>query len=548
MLDENFLMAIASIVAFLIGEYAEGVAVMLFFGVGELTEDYAINKSKKSISLLLDLKPDIAFVKEGGKIVEKDPSEVKLDDIVVVKAGEKIPLDGIVIKGRTSVDNSMLTGESLPVSVEEGSDVFSGTINVDGLVEIKVTEEFSNSAVSKIMQMVEKANDNKAKTERFITKFAKVYTPIVVILAALIAFVPVLFFGEELSKWLYRGSVFLVVSCPCALVISVPLGYFGGIGGAAKNGVLVKGGQFFEVLKHTKTIIFDKTGTLTKGNFEVDEIIIEENADKEEMIKMMAHIESTSNHPIAKALVRTYKGEIDPSLVSDIKEIPGKGIEGRYLDKYIKIGKYLEEGRYSDKIGTLLYLLVDDTFQATFVINDQIKDETEKGLAELRKLGVSKFIMLTGDRKNIAEHIGAKLGIDKVYSELMPEDKLKILEEYLETDDNVAFVGDGINDAPVLSRADIGISMSNLGSDIAIESSDLVLMNDEITGIVSAIKVSKYTSKIIWQNIIFALGVKIFIMILGALGIASLWLAILGDVGLAFLAILNSGRTVLKKY
>ncbi len=548
MFDENFLMSIASIVAFLIGEYAEGVAVMLFYGVGELTEDYAINKSKKSISLLLDLKPDFAFVKEGNELIKKDPSDVKIGDIVVVKAGEKIPVDGIIIKGNTTVDNSMLTGESLPVYVEEGSNVFSGTINVDGLVEIKVTEEFSNSAVSKIMEMVAKANDNKAKTERFITKFAKVYTPIVVVLVALIAIIPVVFLGEELSKWLYRGSVFLVVSCPCALVISVPLGYFGGIGGAAKNGVLVKGGQYFEVLKQTKTIIFDKTGTLTKGNFEVDEIIFEENVDQNEVLKIMAHIESTSNHPIAKAIVKKYKGEIDSSLVSDIKEIAGKGIEGKYLDKYVQIGKYLDDERYADRVGTLLYLLVDGNLQATFVINDQIKDETEKGLSELRKLGINTFVMLTGDRKNIAENIGNKLGIDKVYSELMPQDKLKILEDYLKTNENVVFVGDGINDAPVLSRADIGVSMSNLGSDIAIESSDVVLMNDEITGIVSAIKVSKYTSKIIWQNIIVALSVKIFIMILGALGIASLWLAILGDVGLAFLAILNSGRTVLRKY
>ena len=553
MLDENFLMAIASIVAFLIGEYAEGVAVMLFYAVGHITEEYAINRSKKSISSLLDLRPDFANVMRQGKLVQLSPNQVEIDEIIVIKPGEKVPLDGIVVKGSTSIDTAMLTGESLPVNVDVDAEVYSGTINIDGVIEVKVLRLFNESAVSKILSMVQKANENKATTEKFITKFAKVYTPLVVVGAVLISIVPPLVFGQLFSTWLYRGAIFLVVSCPCALVISVPLGYFGGIGGAAKKGILVKGGQFLEVMKRTKTIVFDKTGTLTKGNFTVDAIDVLSDLDKDEILEYAACVESYSNHPIAKAIVKYYDKPVDTDQVKDVKEIPGKGLQARLNEQVVLIGNdaLLKLNGIDvpnhEMIGTTLYLAVDGNIKGIIHINDEIKDFTIEGLKELRELGVERFVMLTGDRQPIAEKIAERLSIDEVHSELLPGDKLTILENILREDSDVVFVGDGINDAPVLTRADAGIAMGSLGSDVAVESSDIVLMTDEVTAVADSIRVSRYTSKIITQNIVFALSIKIIIMVLGSLGLAELWAAIFGDVGVAFIAILNSGRAINSK-
>ena len=552
MLDENFLMAIASIVAFGIGEYAEGVAVMLFYAVGQLTEEYAINRSKRSISKLLDLRPDFANIKTKDGIKKVDPSQVSIGDIIVVKPGERIPLDGIIISGDTLIDSAMLTGESLPAVAGIDSEVYSGTINMNAVIEIKVIKLFADSAVSKILSMVQKANENKAVTEKFITKFAKVYTPLVVVGAVLLAIVPPLIFGQSFDTWIYRGAIFLVVSCPCALVISVPLGYFGGIGGAAKKGILVKGGQYLEVLKSAKTIVFDKTGTLTKGNFTVNDIEVLGEYTEEEILKISAHIEHYSNHPIAKAIVKAY-GHSILEVVSDVEEVAGKGIKAVYKQKKVMIGNDSLMTDHNivvpenNTVGTTLYLSINSQLVGIIHINDEIKEHTIEGLKQLKDLGVERFVMLTGDRKHIADTIGQKLGIDEIHSELLPGDKLDVLESLLSDDDKVVFVGDGINDAPVLTRADVGIAMGNLGSDVAIESSDIVLMTDEITAVADGIKVSRYTSHIIWQNIILALGIKIIIMILGALGFASLWMAIFGDVGVAFLAILNSGRAIYSK-
>jgi Cd2+/Zn2+-exporting ATPase len=553
MLDENFLMSIASLVAFGIGEYAEGVAVMLFYAVGQLTEEYAINRSKRSISSILDLRPDFANIKTGNGIKKVDPSSVQLGDVIVVKPGERVPLDGVILKGTTQIDSAMLTGESLPVEATINTEVYSGTINMSAVIEVEVTRMFADSAVSKILSMVQRANDNKAPTEKFITKFAKVYTPIVVIGAVLIAIVPPLLLGQSFDTWMYRGAIFLVVSCPCALVISVPLGYFGGIGGAARKGILVKGGQFLEVLKKTETIVFDKTGTLTKGNFSVESIDVLGKLSEADILKYSAHIESLSNHPIAVAIVKAYDGKVDESQVHDVKEIAGKGLIATFNNQDVCIGNdaLMKELNISlpehETIGTTLYLSVNGTLEGILHINDEIKEKTLEGLKQLKSLGVKKFVMLTGDRAKIANSVGSKLGIDEIHSELLPEDKLSILESILETDKNVVFIGDGINDAPVLTRADAGIAMGNLGSDVAIESSDVVLMTDEVTAVADGIRVSRFTSKIILQNIIFALGVKILIMILGTMGMATLWMAIFGDVGVAFIAILNSGRAIYSK-
>jgi Cd2+/Zn2+-exporting ATPase len=553
MLDENFLMAIASIVAFAIGEYAEAVAVMLFYRVGGITEDYALTRSKHSISELLNLKPDFANLKTLSGTKKVDPNSVQVGDIIVVKPGEKIPLDGLVQSGHSIIDAAMLTGESLPVDVKEGSEVYSGTINMNGVIEVLVSKPFSESTVSKILSMVQKANDNKAVTEKFITKFAKVYTPMVVVGATLLAVIPPLFFGGSFETWLYRGAIFLVVSCPCALVISVPLGYFGGIGGAARRGILVKGGHFLDSLKNASTIVFDKTGTLTKGNFKLESIETFENTSEEEIKRLSAHLESLSNHPIAKAVVEAYDGTIDENLVSEVKEVPGKGLLGRVDGDMLAIGNdaLMKDQEVavptSDSIGTILYLSKNKVLIGVLSINDEIKDKTIEGLQALRKLGVKKFVMLTGDRKNIAEAVGKKLDIDEVYSELLPGDKLEKLESLLKDNEKVVFVGDGINDAPVITRADVGIAMGNLGSDVAIESSDIVLMKDEITTVADGVKVARFTSNIIWQNIILALTLKGVIMILGAIGLAELWVAVIGDVGVAFVAILNSSRAIYAK-
>jgi Cd2+/Zn2+-exporting ATPase len=553
MLDENFLMALATIVAFAIGEYAEGVAVMLFYRVGQLTEDYALNRSKSNISKLLDLKPDMARIVRPDGFKEVHPEVVVIDQILSVRPGEKIPLDGEIIKGETSLDTAMLTGESLPRSVEVGDEVLAGTVNLEGVIEIRVTKSYDDSAVSKILNLVREANSNKAVTEKFITKFAKVYTPMVVVAATLLALVPPLLFGQSFDTWLYRGAIFLVVSCPCALVISIPLGYFGGLGGAARKGVLIKGGHYLEVLKKSKTLILDKTGTLTKGNFKLKDVDLHGAYSKDEILVIAAHIEAYSNHPIAKAVVEAYGHAVDMELATNIKEIPGKGLEGNFKDHKVVIGnkslmtlKNYEIPKEKTQ-GTVLYVGVDHKVVAVLLIEDEIKDHSLEGINRLKKLGFDRIVMLTGDQQSIADQVAGELGIDEVYGELLPEDKLKHVEDIIEESSPVMFVGDGINDAPVLTRADVGISMGQLGSDVAIESSDVVLMQDEITKVADAVSGARFTSNIIWQNIVLALGVKAIIMVLGAIGIANLWIAVFGDVGVAFLAILNAGRAIYQK-
>lgn len=553
MMDENFLMALATLVAFAIGEYAEGVAVMLFYRVGMLTEDYALNRSKSNISKLLDLKPDLARLKTDQGLVEVHPEHVDVESILIVRPGEKIPLDGQIILGASSLDTAMLTGESLPRSVEVGDEVLAGTVNLEGVIEIKVLKSYDDSAVSKILNLVREANSNKAVTEKFITKFAKIYTPLVVVAAALLALIPPVFFGQSLDTWLYRGAIFLVVSCPCALVISIPLGYFGGLGGAARKGILIKGGHYLEVLKKAKTLVVDKTGTLTKGNFKLKEIDLLSAYTEAEILKIAAHIESFSNHPIARAVVEAYGQALTIEDVTQIKEIPGKGVQGMYEDKLVVIGnkRLMEMMAYDlpdhDNKGTVLYVAIEGHVAGILWIEDEIKDHSLEGIKALKALGFDRIVMLTGDQSKIANQVGQALGIDEVYGELLPEDKLSHVERIIDESSPVVFVGDGINDAPVLTRADVGISMGQLGSDVAIESSDVVLMQDEMTKVADAVRGARFTSSIIWQNIILALGVKLVIMVLGAMGIANLWIAVFGDVGVAFLAILNAGRAIYQK-
>ncbi len=552
MLDENFLMGIASIVAFAIGEYAEGVAVMLFYQVGQMAEHYALNRSKKSISALLDIKPVFANIKTPFGVKKVNPEDVGIGSIIVVKAGEKIPLDGTVISGNSSLDTSAITGESMPAAVETDSVVYSGSINLSAVIEIRVEKDYENSTVSKILELVEKTNQNKAKTEKFITKFAKVYTPIVVLAAVLIAVFPPLLTADPFSKWIYRAAIFLVVSCPCALVISVPLGYFGGIGGAAKAGILIKGGNYLEVLKDVGAVVFDKTGTLTKGNFTINHIEALNGYTEEEILCISAHLERFSNHPIAKAISDKYSGAMDEGDVQDIKELPGKGVEGAYRGRHVIIGNQAMMAEYGIKVpdhgrlGTILFVAENKVVTGLLSITDEIKEGAAKGIQELKDAGIDQVVMLTGDRDNIAQSIAAKLGITRVYSQLLPHEKVEKLEEVIENTGkkHVVFVGDGINDAPVLSRADAGIAMGALGSDIAVEAADVVLMTDEITKVAEGIRISKFTSRIIWQNIVLALGVKAAVMILGVMGIANLWIAVFGDVGVAILAIINSGRAI----
>lgn len=552
MLDENFLMGIASIVAFAIGEYAEGVAVMLFYQVGQMAEHYALNRSKKSISALLDIKPVFANIKTPFGVKKTNPENVNINDIIVVKAGEKIPLDGTVISGSSSLDTSAITGESMPAAVDMDSVVYSGSINLSAVIEIRVEKDYENSTVSKILELVEKTNQNKAKTEKFITKFAKVYTPIVVVAAVLIAVFPPLLMAEPFSKWIYRAAIFLVVSCPCALVISVPLGYFGGIGGAAKAGILIKGGNYLEVLKNVGAVVFDKTGTLTRGNFTINHIEALNGYTKDEILCISAHLERFSNHPIAKAISDKYSGTIDECDVQDIKELPGKGVDGIYRGRHVSIGNQAMMAEYGVPVpdhnqqGTILFVAENKVVTGIISITDEIKKGAAKGIQELKEAGIDQMVMLTGDRDNITQSIAGKLGITRVYSQLLPHEKVDKLEEVIENTGkkHVVFVGDGINDAPVLSRADVGIAMGALGSDIAIEAADVVLMTDEITKVAEVIRISRFTSRIIWQNIVLALGVKAVIMILGVMGIANLWIAVFGDVGVAFLAIINSGRAI----
>jgi Cd2+/Zn2+-exporting ATPase len=552
--DENFLMSIATIGAFSIKQFPEGVAVMLFYQVGELFQDIAVNRSRKSISSLMDIRPDFANVKLGDEIKKVTPEEVKIGDFIIVKPGEKIPLDGTIVEGKSMLDTSALTGESVPRNAAVGDDILGGFINKNGVLTIKVTKEFGESTVAKILDLVENASSKKAPTENFITKFARYYTPIVVISAALLAFIPpLLISGASFSNWIYRALVFLVVSCPCALVVSIPLGFFGGIGGASKNGILVKGGNYLEALNNVEMVIFDKTGTLTKGVFKVTEINALNNMSKEEILEYAAFAESYSNHPIATSILNAYKKEINKNIMENYEEISGHGVRVVVEGKEVLCGnvKLMDREKifYSkvDTFGTVVHVAIDKKYLGYIVISDEIKKDSEKAIQGLKRAGVKKTIMLTGDNKAVGLKVGQELGLDEVYSELLPHEKvekLEMIDKQKSLKGKVIFVGDGINDAPVLARADIGIAMGGVGSDAAIEAADVVIMTDEPSKIVTAIKIAKRTKSIVMQNIVFALGVKILILILGALGIANMWEAVFGDVGVAVIAILNSMRAL----
>lgn len=551
--DENFLMSIATIGAFFIGEYPEGVAVMLFYQVGELFQSYAVGKSRKSIASLMDIRPDYANVKKGDELVKVDPDEVQIGDIIIIKAGEKIPLDGKVIEGSSMIDTSALTGESVPREVEVGSDILSGCININGVITAEVTKEFGESTVSKILDLVENASSKKSNSEQFITKFARYYTPVVVIIAVFLAIIPPLVIdGATFSDWIYRALAFLVVSCPCALVISIPLSFFGGIGGASKKGVLVKGSNYLEALAETEIVVFDKTGTLTKGVFNVQEIH-PEGVFKEELLELTAHAESYSNHPISLSLKRAYSKEIDNGRISDVEEISGHGViatvDGKkVMAGNIKLMKMMDIPYFKGElIGTIVHVAVNNKYIGYIVIADEVKEDSAQAIKELKAANIKQTVMLTGDNKSIGSKVAKELGLDKVYAELLPADKVEKLEELFSQKSKkgkLAFVGDGINDAPVLARADIGIAMGGLGSDAAIEAADVVIMTDEPSKIATTMKISKKTLKIAHQNIVFAIGIKIIVLILSAFGITTMWAAIFADVGVTIIAVLNAFRAL----
>lgn len=551
--DENFLMSIATIGAFFIGEYPEGVAVMLFYQVGELFQSYAVGKSRKSIASLMDIRPDYANVKKGDELVKVDPDEVQIGDIIVIKAGEKIPLDGKVIEGSSMIDTSALTGESVPREVEVGSDILSGCININGVITAEVTKEFGESTVSKILDLVENASSKKSNSEQFITKFARYYTPVVVIIAVFLAIIPPLVIdGATFSDWIYRALAFLVVSCPCALVISIPLSFFGGIGGASKKGILVKGSNYLEALAETEIVVFDKTGTLTKGVFNVQEIH-PEGVSKEELLELTAYVESYSNHPISLSLKRAYGKEIDNGRISDVEEISGHGViatvDGKkVMAGNIKLMKMMDIPYFKGElIGTAVHVAVNNKYIGYIVIADEVKEDSAQAIKELKAANIKQIVMLTGDNKSVGSKVAKELGVDKVYAELLPADKVEKLEELFSqksTKGKLAFVGDGINDAPVLARADIGIAMGGLGSDAAIEAADIVIMTDEPSKIATAMKISKKTLKIAHQNIVFAIGIKIIVLILSAFGITTMWAAIFADVGVTIIAVLNAFRAL----
>lgn len=551
--DENFLMSIATIGAFFIGEYPEGVAVMLFYQVGELFQSYAVGKSRKSIASLMDIRPDYANVKKGDELVKVDPDEVQIGDIIVIKAGEKIPLDGKVIEGSSMIDTSALTGESVPREVEVGSDILSGCININGVITAEVTKEFGESTVSKILDLVENASSKKSNSEQFITKFARYYTPVVVIIAVFLAIIPPLVIdGATFSDWIYRALAFLVVSCPCAIVISIPLSFFGGIGGASKKGVLVKGSNYLEALAETEIVVFDKTGTLTKGVFNVQEIH-PEGVSKEELLELTAHAESYSNHPISLSLKRAYSKEIDNGRISDVEEISGHGViatvDGKkVMAGNIKLMKMMDIPYFKGElIGTIVHVAVNNKYIGYIVIADEVKEDSAQAIKELKAANIKQTVMLTGDNKSIGSKVAKELGLDKVYAELLPADKVEKLEELFSQKSKkgkLAFVGDGINDAPVLARADIGIAMGGLGSDAAIEAADVVIMTDEPSKIATTMKISKKTLKIAHQNIVFAIGIKIIVLILSAFGITTMWAAIFADVGVTIIAVLNAFRAL----
>ena len=550
--DENFLMTVATVGAFGIGEFPEAVAVMLFYQVGELFQSYAVDKSRKSIASLMDIRPDYANIEKDGKVLKVDPDDVKIGDIIIIKPGEKVPLDGIVIEGNTSLDTKALTGESLPREVTPGDEILSGSINISGLVKVKVSKEYGESTVSKILDLVENASSKKSKSENFITKFAQYYTPIVVIIAVLLVVVPVIFFGGEFSDWIYRALSFLVVSCPCALVISIPLSFFGGIGGASKMGILIKGSNYLEAIASTEIIVFDKTGTLTEGIFEVQKVNAKD-IDENDLIETAAYAECYSNHPISISVKRAYGKQIDKSKIKSTEELSGRGIVAIINGKNVLVGneKLLNENNIefekNNDIGTILYVAIDKKYVGNIVIADKIKEDAKDSIMSLKKSNIKQAVMLTGDRKAVGENVAGILGIDKVYTELLPDGKVEKVEELLKEKSEkgkLAFVGDGINDAPVLALADIGIAMGGLGADSAIEAADIVLMTDEPSKIVDTIKLSKKTMKIVKENIIFAISIKVLVLILSAIGISTMWEAVFADVGVSIIAILNALRVL----
>lgn len=564
--DENFLMAIATVGAIALGEYVEGTAVMLFYQIGELFQSYAVGKSRKNITSLMDIRPDYANIEEDGKIEQVDPDDVEIGTIIIVKPGEKIPIDGVIVEGSSTLNTSALTGESVPRGAKEGDEVISGCVNLTGLLKIKTNKEFGDSTVSKILDLVENSSMKKSRSENFITRFAKIYTPAVCIGALVLAVIPPLvnlIMGNpaEWSKWLIRALTTLVISCPCALVISIPLSFFGGIGGASSRGILIKGSNYLEILSKTKYIVCDKTGTLTKGVFEVTDVKTANSYKKDELLKLAAYAESYSTHPISKSIRNAYGNDIDTGIVSDIEEISGHGIsadvEGRKvlagnikLMKQFNIDVSSTAAEVDSAIGTLVYVAVDGTYAGCIIISDVVKPTSAQAVMSLKKAGVSKVVMLTGDSKKVADAVGGELGIDVVKSELLPADKVEEVEKLLGSKDKnevLAFVGDGINDAPVLSRADIGIAMGALGSDAAIEAADIVLMDDDPAKIATAMNISRKTLRIVHQNIVFALAVKFVCLFLGAIGIANMWIAIFADVGVMVLAVLNATRCLVYK-
>ncbi len=551
--DENFLMTIATLGAMIISEYPEGVAVMLFYQIGELFQSYAVNKSRKSIADLMDIRPDYANLKKGDELIKVDPDEVHIGDYIVIKPGEKIPLDGRITDGYSMVDTSALTGESVPREVEVGSSILSGCININGLITVEVTKEFEESTVNQILDLVENASSKKSQSERFITRFSRYYTPIVVLLALLLATIPPLFIANATwSDWIYRALAFLVVSCPCALVLSIPLSFFSGIGGASKKGILVKGANHLEDLAKTQTMVFDKTGTLTKGVFKVQEIQ-PQGISKEELLELTAYAESFSNHPISSSLKEAYGRDIDTSKITATEEIPGHGVIATVGERKVAAGnarlmdKLAVSYNKDQSIGTIVHVAIDDTYAGYILIADEIKDDAAQAIKDLKNSHIEHTLMLTGDTENVANHVAKELAIDQVYSGLLPGDKVEKLEELLlskSKNRKVAFVGDGINDAPVLTLADVGIAMGGLGSDAAIEAADIVIMTDQPSKISTAIKISKKTLRISRQNTVFAIGVKVLVLFLSAFGLTTLWAAIFADVGVTILAVLNSFRAM----
>lgn len=552
--DENFLMTIATLGAFAVRQFPEGVAVMLFYQIGELFQGIAVNRSRKSISALMDIRPDYANLKVGNDIKKVAPEDISIGDVIMVKPGEKVPLDGKVIDGQSMVDTSALTGESVPREIEVGSDILGGFINKNGLLTVEVTKVYGESTVAKILDLVQNASSKKAPTENFITKFARYYTPVVVIAAAALAFIPPLVIqGATFSEWIYRALVFLVISCPCALVVSIPLGFFGGIGGASKSGVLVKGSNYLEALNDVKYVVFDKTGTLTKGVFDVTNIQPENGLMAAKLLEYAAFAEAHSNHPIALSIRKAYGKEINESRIQGYNEVSGYGIQVTVDGKEILAGnaKLMNKERIAFEqkaiVGTLVHVAIDKKYGGYIVISDEVKEDAARAIQKLKALGIRKTVMLTGDAKSVGEAVGRKLGLDEIHAELLPDqkvDEIEKIDQQKTAKEKLVFVGDGINDTPVLARADVGIAMGGLGSDAAIEAADVVIMTDEPSKIATAINIAKRTRRIVWQNIIFAMGVKGIFLILGAVGIATMWEAVFSDVGVTLLAVLNAMRVL----